>query len=369
MFRKLAIAAIVIGIIIASCNQAATTAEEQVVKTIKTASSSLATLGLEKLSEYNFFTGDLADLQPAEGVLPYDLNTPLFSDYAHKARFVKLPDGTAAVYNDKDVFDFPVGTVLIKNFYYPDDFRKPEGKRRIIETRLLVNKETEGWVALPYVWNDEQTDATLEITGGNKQISWIHYDGSKKELDYSIPNMNQCKGCHVSNNTMIPIGPKARNLNGTFAYADGAANQLKKWISLGLLRGLNDVSTAPAVPVFDDPKSGTLTERARAYLDINCAHCHKADGPGNTSGLMLDYHEQNPSKLGVKKVPIAAGRGSGGFAWDINPGHAESSILWFRMNSDDPGIMMPELGRKLIHTEGVALIGEWIASLPAQESN
>src|SRR6218665_3111216 len=98
----------------------------------------------EKLSEYGFFTGTLSSLNPVEDVLPYSLNTPLFSNYAEKLRFIQLPAGTSAVYNDSIVFDFPVGTILIKNFYYPLDFRKPDKGRRILETRLLVHN-TKGW--------------------------------------------------------------------------------------------------------------------------------------------------------------------------------------------------------------------------------
>lgn len=326
-----------------------------------------ADLGFAKLSEYGFFVGKLADLLPADGVVPYDLNTPLFSDYAYKARFVKLPDGKAAKYNDMDALEFPEGTVLIKNFYYPHDMTDESKGRRIMETRLLVN-EAEGWKALPYIWNEEQTDATLEVAGGRRDVSWIHTDGVKMDLNYSVPNMNQCKGCHVKGNTMTPIGPKARNLNGDFAYADGKMNQLQKWKQLGILEGLpENMAEVPKVPVWNDPSTGDLYHRGRAYLDINCAHCHIADGPGNTSGLHLDYNETDNAKIGFHKAPIAAGRGSGGLAVDIEPGNPEASIIWYRMNSADPGIMMPELGRKMIHKEGVALIHEWIISLQADK--
>lgn len=358
------IASALIVAFVISCNQVSEPVEKAVVSVSNTGTKALS-LGFQKLSEYGFFTGKLADLSPAEHVVPYDLNSPLFSDYAFKARFVKLPDGTAAQYDDKEVMDFPVGTVLIKNFYYPDDFRDATGSRKIMETRLLIHKETEGWVALPYIWNNEQTDAFLEVAGGKKEISWTHFDGSTKNITYTVPNMNQCKGCHARGNTMTPIGPKAHHLNGDFAYTDGKANQLQKWKDLGILEGLNDVASAPKVPVWDKPETGSLDARARAYLDINCGHCHNYEGPGNTSGLFLDYHEQDAGKLGLYKAPVAAGRGSGGFSWDIEPGHPERSILLFRMDSDDPGIMMPELGRKLIHTEGVELIREWIAALPA----
>lgn len=314
------------------------------------------------LSEYGFFEGELAEQMPAEGVMPYSLNTPLFSDYALKLRFVKIPEGKAAHYREKEVLDFPVGTVLIKTFYYPEDMRKPEKGRRLLETRLLMHEE-DGWHALPYVWNEDQTDATLEVTGGTKEVKWKHTDGKKRQLQYSIPNINQCKGCHVKKQVIQPIGPTARQLNGDFTYAEGKANQLQHWAAENKLSGLPEVSLLPRLAVWNDPASGSLSQRTRAYLDINCAHCHNAQAPANTSGLLLDFYQQDTTALGILKTPIAAGRGSGSLQYDIMPGHPKKSILWYRMASTDPGEMMPELGRKLVHEEGLALIEEWIMSL------
>ncbi len=321
-------------------------------------------VGPEKLSAYGFFTGNMADMVPAKGVVPYDLATPLFSDYAYKARFIKLPDGSApAPFNDEDVFDLPVGTVLIKTFYYPHDMRDEAKGRRLMETRLLIH-ETTGWKALPYIWNEEQTEAVLEITGGTRNVSWVHTDGGKRSLAYVIPNMNQCKGCHIKNGDMVPIGPKARYLNKDFAYADGTKNQLVHWHEAGIIDTLPNLASITQVPVWDEPATGSLHDRARAYLEINCAHCHRDGAPANTSGLLLDWHQQNMAAYGFYKSPVAAGRGSGGKLYDIHPGKPDGSILLFRMDSADPGIMMPELGRKVIHKEGVQLIREWIASLP-----
>ncbi len=341
---------------------------EQVAQSVQKTAVSLAGFGLEKLSEYAFFKGKMADLLPAEGVLPYDLNMPLFSDYSHKARFVKVPEGTTAAYNDKQVFEFPVGSVLIKNFFYPNDFRDASKGRKIMETRLLIHEE-KGWKALPYIWNDDQTEAYLEVAGGRKDISWVHEDGSVKTLNYSVPNVNQCKGCHVSGSAMVPIGPSARQLNRMFSYADGITNQLEKWRASGIIRDLpENVADCPKVPDWENPADGNLESRARAYLEINCAHCHSKNGPANTSGLFLDVHETNPTNLGFFKSPVAAGRGSGNLLYDLVPGKPHESITVFRMNSDDPGIMMPELGRKLIHEEGVKLISDWIASLKEESA-
>jgi len=321
-----------------------------------------------KLSDYGFFLGNPADQKPAEGVVPYQLNTPLFSDYAEKLRFVKLPAGKAAQYDTKEVMDFPVGTTIIKTFYFPTDFRDATKGRRLMETRLLVRGES-GWKALEYVWNDEQTDALLEVAGDRKNVAFVDAEGHKHEQEYVIPNLNQCKSCHNRNEVLMPIGPTARQLNGTIKYDSGSENQLTHWQKTGLLTGLAtanspDLATIPRAPVWNDPTTGSVADRARIYLDINCAHCHRADGPANTSGLNLSVHEQNPTAWGIRKTPVAAGRGSGNRRYDIVPGHPDESILIYRMESTDPGVMMPEVSRKVVHREGIALIREWIQSLP-----
>lgn len=314
------------------------------------------------LSTYDLFS-DLPRLTPAAGVTPYDLTNPLFTDYAAKYRFVYVPEGQTAQYQQDEAFDFPVGSVLIKNFAYPADFRQPDENVRLIETRLLIHQQ-DGWVALPYVWNAEQTDAKLKRAGARMDLSWIDEAGNQQGTRYVVPNMNQCKGCHIYNKEMTPIGPKARNLNRDYSYADGSTkNQLAHWVAIGLLPEDTDLSKASWLPRVDDPRSGTVAERARAYLDINCAHCHREGGPGDTSGLFLLYDENRPAHWGYKKRPVAAGRGSGGLEFDIAPGKPDESIIVYRMNSVDPGIAMPELGRTMIHEEGLALIREWIGSM------
>jgi uncharacterized repeat protein (TIGR03806 family) len=317
----------------------------------------------KKLSDYRFFVGNLADLQPNEGVLPYDLNSSLFTDYAHKARFVWMPEGVAAAYSAEQMLDYPVGAVLIKNFYYENDERDASLGRRIVETRLLVKRSDEKWDANTYVWNNTQTDAFLEIAGENIPVAFTNTKGEKLKFTYSVPNKTQCKSCHNEGNTIMPIGPKVRNLNKNFSYEDGAMNQLDKWASMGYLTGYDSKAEHLKVAVWDDPTSGSLDARAKAYLEINCGHCHSENGPANTSGLYLSTLNFDANRWGICKTPVAAGRGAGNAKVDIMPGHPEESILHYRMDSDDPGIMMPEIGRKLVHTEGVALIKEWITAM------
>lgn len=314
----------------------------------------------------------------ARQAFPYELSTPLFSDYALKLRTVWLPDGTKAAYRDDDVFAFPVGTVITKTFYYPkgksaDEVMKVSGsvqgylsreldldQYRLVETRILAHRE-EGWVAFPYVWNDEQSEAVLKRTGDIKRLTLV--DGEvKADFAYVVPNQNQCAGCHATNNTtraIEPIGPKARHLNRSVTWGgDSFTDQLLAWEQDGHLSGLPERSVVTYIN-----ESSPLEERARAYLDINCSHCHSDVGPADTSGLDLRPHVAHGQKLGFCKPPIAAGTGTGDRTYGIVPGEPHNSIFTFRMETTDPASMMPELGRSLAHKEGVKLIEDWIASL------
>lgn len=317
------------------------------------------------LSAYNLFRDGRAQV-PNDRVVPYDLITPLFSDYAHKFRFVHVPAGRSITYTDDGAFRFPVGAVLVKTFAYPADFRRPAENVRLIETRLLIRRAN-GWKTLPYVWNAAMTEARLKVGGKRVPVTWIDTAGQHRDITYRVPNTNQCKACHILgadiSPQVTPIGPKARNLNRDYDYATGRENQLAHWTRLGILTGAPSPDRAPRVARWDDPAAGSLEARARGYLDVNCGHCHNPRGPARTSGLYLTVTEHRPIHWGVMKPPVSAGRGTGGRGHDIVPGKPDRSILTFRMESTDPGVMMPELGRSIVHDEGVALIRKWIAGL------
>ena len=304
----------------------------------------------------------------AADVMPYGLNTPLFSDYSWKFRHARLPEGKAARYHGDESFEFPDGAVLAKTFAYPADMRDDNSPIRLIETRILLKHAGE-WQATAYLWNDEQTDARVARAGSVTQARWIHTDGESRQIDYLVPNVNQCKGCHqTAEHDIMPLGPKGRNLNGDFAYADGVANQLAHWQDVGALTGLDgSVDDSPRAAIWDDPSSGDLAARGRAYLDVNCAHCHNPIGAARTTGLDLSLTQTDTSQVGVWKTPVAAGRGSGGLLYNLVPGKPEESIVFLRIASLEPQVMMPELGKRLIHDEGVQLIREWIASLDPEE--
>lgn len=311
----------------------------------------------ETLSSWRLFEQGGAPLQPNKGVVPYDLNTPLFSDYAAKHRSVWMPTGAAASYNEEEEFDFPVGTILSKTFAFPTD----DKKERLIETRLLV-RANKGWVALPYIWNDEQTEARLSVAGGVRDVVVKDAAGAAQQIRYSIPNTNECAQCHERSKTLLPIGPKARHLNRDFDYAEGKENQLAHWTRIGYLRGAPTPAAAPRLAVWDNAAAGSVETRARAYLDVNCAHCHQSGGSAGYTGFLLDWKETDRRRLGYCKNPNSAGF-SGNLAFDVVPGKPDESILLYRMLSTRPKEMMPEIGRSLVHREGAMLVREWLASL------
>ncbi len=292
------------------------------------------------LSEFGFFL-DAYGRVPDRRLIAYELNTALFSDGADKLRYIYVPEGEAIRARGDGLLDFPVGTAIIKTFAFGAG-----ADQRFIETRVLLHR-ADGWLALPYRWNEEQTEARLALAGGRIPITTP--DG--EEISYRIPNKNQCKSCHSLNDAVIPIGPKARNL---------APDLLEKLASAGKL------DTAPAVakpmPVWGDT-GASKASLARAYLDVNCAHCHRPGGGASNSGLDLTWEQQDSFAIGVGKPPVAAGRGAGGFLVSIAPGEPDKSILVHRMNSNVPGVAMPELGRSTIDTRAVALMSEWIEEM------
>jgi uncharacterized repeat protein (TIGR03806 family) len=310
----------------------------------------LAEAPAPELSDYGLFA-DMTAAAPAKGVVAFDLVNPLFSDHAAKHRLVFVPQGTRATYDETDVFAFPVGTVLVKTFSFAPDMRAPgEGAYRV-ETRLLIHKET-GWAAFAYIWNAEGTEAVYSPIGGRRTIETLSPAGAPLTINYAIPNQNQCKTCHQSGDALMPIGPKARNLNHH--------GQLESWLRQGLIDTLPE-GAAAAPEVYD--VSLPVAPRARAWLDINCAHCHKPDGSASNSCLFLSSTETEPAKLGIGKHPVAAGRGAGRLFQVIVPGAPDRSIMAFRMASVEPGVAMPELGRSVPDPDGLALIREWIAGM------
>ena len=299
-----------------------------------------------ELADFGFFL-DGAGRDPAPGVTPYRLNTPLFSDGADKLRYVYLPEGTQMIAEGDGLLQFPLGAAIIKTFA----FGEGDGQR-FIETRVLLNR-ADGWLALPYRWNEEQTDARLALAGARLPIT----TPAGEDISYRIPNKNQCKTCHSKDGAVIPIGPKVRNLS---------AEWLGEMESAGRLTG--PIAGADTLPEWQQRSDEAGTEAlARAYLDVNCAHCHQPGGGASNSGLDLRWEQDDPHALGIRKPPVAAGRGAGGHKVSIAPGDPDASILLYRMESNEPGVAMPELGRSIVDEEGNAVVRRWIDEMPAAD--
>lgn len=321
----------------------------------------------QKLSEYVFFEGEMKNQMPVYGVLPYEPISSLFTDYAKKKRFVWMPSNTKATYNgDSAILDFPVGTILIKNFYY--DNVLPGNTTRILETRLMIRKE-EGWIFGQYKWNDEQTEAELDMNGSFASISWIDEFGATQTVsNYRIPSEHECLICHktiipvneVVQEIPIPIAPKPESMNKIYNYGNESKNQLAKWIEYGYLDS-NIPSNIQAVIDYSDV-SQPLELRVRSYLDVNCAHCHKENSHCDYRSIRLAFSEtSNLQNIGVCQEP--EGTSEEGITHVIAPQNIERSMMYFRMSTNDPAYMMPLVGRSIIHTEGIQLMEEWINSL------
>ena len=313
----------------------------------------------DKLSEFEFFVDDSAQ-EPHEKVIPYELISTLFSDYSYKQRWVYVPHKAKASYVKDWVFDFPEGSALIKTFYYPIDERNPDLGKQLLETRLLLRKK-DGWEAVSYAWNEQQNEAYKKIAGKTINASWIDFMGDERQVRYRVPNVNQCKECHAAKDAITPIGPKAKNINKDFSFEEGDFNQLAYWMKKEIIDSFPEDLVSP-VDWRDETKD--INDRARSYLDVNCGHCHSPTGNANSTGLYLNLVETRDINLGIYKKPVATGRGSGGKKYSIVPGKPDESILLYRMESMDPGIMMPESGRALTHQEAVEMVREWITQLP-----
>ncbi len=317
----------------------------------------LASVPYTHLSSYKFFEGELKNQIPADGVIEYAPASSLFTDYALKKRFIWMPQGTSASYvNDGDILDLPVGAALIKNFYY--EHVLPGDATRIIETRVMIRKSG-GWIFAEYVWNEEQTEATLHMTGDYVNLSWVQ-DGETKSTDYRIPSETECLICHKQNEQPIPIGIKPQNLNHSFAYSDGTENQLQKLIAVGYLQNNLPGNIYSTVDYHDETQD--LELRLRSYLDINCAHCHSEGRHCDYRPMRLAYGETTTKiNMGLCVEPDEFINST--LTYIITPSNISRSVMHFRLNSTEENMRMPLLGRTLVHEEGVQLLEDWINSI------
>lgn len=289
---------------------------------------------LPNLSDLNIFTGDLNTLTPSVYAFEYNLNTPLFTDYAKKQRLVALPEGekmSVVSGNEDDLPNFPDNTVTAKTFYYNLDDNNASLGKTIIETRVLI-KINGQWEAGNYVWNAEQTDAVLDNTTSQVAITYVDSDGDTQNVDYKIPSAQDCITCHQNAGNMIPIGPKLRNLNNN--------NQLEDLIANNHLEN-SDLTAITVLPKWND-NSFSLENRARAYMDVNCATCHTAGGYCEFQSTLSLSFETPFANTNIYERRV-----------DIDD----------RMQSYQPDFSMPYIGTTFIHSEGYNLVRTYLDSL------
>lgn len=290
------------------------------------------------LSEMRLFRGNLSNLTPSPYAFIYDLNTKLYTDYASKQRIIAIPLGSSIVGNGDGLPDFPDNTVIAKTFYYNVDDRNEALGKNIVETRVMI-KINGSWEFGDYVWNENQTDAVFDSQGSVTPISWIDTEGNQRNVDYKIPSAENCFTCHQSYNTATPIGPKLRSMN----FDINGVNQLQRLINSGDLTNVSDVSSIGVLPNWEDTSFSDET-RVRAYLDMNCAHCHSFGG----------YHTVNY----YDALNLA-------FETRFSDSHIfekRNSIL-SRIQTSIEGYSMPFLGVTSPHQEALDLIVPYLQSL------
>jgi uncharacterized repeat protein (TIGR03806 family) len=315
-----------------------------------------------KLSDYKFFEGDLKDHVPSLNVIPYEPASSLFTDYASKKRFIWMPVGVHATYTaDGKILEFPVGTALIKTFYYTTI--QPGNTTKIIETRLMIRKE-DGWKFYEYLWNDEQTEANLvtgtDFTNGSfKTITFAKPSGEIVTTDYRIPSDAECFACHKINEIATPIGPKPQNLNHNYLYGTTSKNILAKLVEQGYLDSY-PANITSAIDYHDITQP--LDLRLRSYLDANCAHCHQDEARCYYRPIRLPFGQTNvDSNIGICLLadePI-----NPTLQKVIAPGNYNKSVMHYRLSTNDESERMPLLGRTIVHDEGVELLRQYISSL------
>lgn len=289
---------------------------------------------LPVLSSYHIFSGIPINMVPEKGFHVFQLATTLSTDYAHKQRLIWLPKGTKMIKVGADLPEFPDSTMLVKTFFYNNDERDTSKGKRIIETRLLIKSKGK-WQVGTFVWNASQTEATYQKEGSTTAVEWINSAGEKKDINYQAPCVCQCGTCHRSAKEIVPIGPKIRNMNFDVENNGRVTNQLAYFQGIGLL-SLFDTHSVDSLPQAFNPKF-TIAEQARAYMEMNCAHCHNPEGYCKGTGLYLQY------SLPIEQTNILRDRN--------------------RIISKTESGRMPLLGKTIVHREGVALIRAYINSL------
>jgi uncharacterized repeat protein (TIGR03806 family) len=309
------------------------------------------------LSETRVFK-DLASLTPTSGMIEYAVQTPLWSDYSEKRRWLGVPEEGVINFADEGPWTFPQGTVLVKHFEMAM-VRGDSTTNKRLETRILVNSSS-GWLGATYRWNEAETDAELVTAAVTEQLT-IFDPASSETLvqDYFYPGPNDCLGCHTGAAGRV-LGVRTRQINGVFNHFGEDENQLISWSRLGLFdHGVDEPSLYSANVSLDDGFA-SVAEKSRSYLDANCSFCHLTGGPTDTN---LDFRGEI-ANADMNAIGIAPNNGDFGLsnAQIIAPGEIGSSVLLHRLQMESEG-RMPPLGSSVMDESAVNTLQQWILDM------
>jgi uncharacterized repeat protein (TIGR03806 family) len=320
----------------------------------------------EWLSQTGAFD-DLVSLSAAQALMPYGVQSPLWSDGADKRRWLALPEDGTIGFSAQADWAFPEGTVFVKHFAMALDESRPEELHRL-ETRFWIAARDGEFYGAVYKWEADQSDARLLSEGASEELSIVGRDGTLRSQTYSYPSSATCGTCHSA--AAGPVrGVRTGQLNGDYDYGlargetEVLANQLQTFSGLGLFsEPISDPAEYPELAAVSD-ESATLEHRVRSYWDSNCSMCHD-DSPSSPS---WDARFETPlAEQGVLMATPRAGTGPEDVRL-IYPGEPERSLLYRRTNSTEPGVRMPPILKNHIDQAYVDLLARWILSLPASE--
>ncbi|MCB0685961.1 MAG: NPCBM/NEW2 domain-containing protein [Saprospiraceae bacterium] len=316
------------------------------------------------LSQTGAFT-DLTTLTPASGFIPYNVNSPLWSDNAVKKRWVSIPNDGAfdspweqVTFSENDTWQFPPGTVLMKHFELPINDNDPQITARV-ETRFIVIKSDGSQYGVTYKWNSAGTDAELLTTSDTAHYTILQADMSTRQQIWDFPSRTNCQTCHNANAGSV-LGIRTWQLNGDYTYSSTTENQLVAWLNLGVFANpytLGEVNGfLKSAHVADT--TATLETRVRSYLDANCAHCHRPNGVNGAFDARFStpiYHQNIILGQGVS-VNTPPGNVI------VKPKEHAVSELWIRDHILGDGAM-PPLAKNLVDTTYIKVLTDWIDQL------
>jgi uncharacterized repeat protein (TIGR03806 family) len=336
--------------------------------------SSVVTEFPSKLSGTGLFQ-QIVEHELADGVLPYAINAEPWEDGTTAQRFIALPGTTQLGVHEKsniqrgDVageWSYPDGAVLGKTI----SLRVAPNRERRLETQIL-HRNGSRWEAYSYVWNDDQDEATLSLTGFNRQFEVEGLSGDSRLQTWRFASRTECILCHTSRRGSV-YGFRASQLNRNFDYGDVSANQLTTFAHIGLLAEpilKGDSAPTPSIEkiprtIASSDTTQSLELRARSYLHLNCATCHCRGGGGSASIELVD-------RLTLTQTRLVSRPTQGSFGihdpWIMAPGDPLRSVLYYRMVKIGRG-RMPHFGSQLVDVEGSQLIHDWIAQLDPLET-